>query len=269
MWAVLIAMAASGASAGGPGGGPVATRLRLTPLQFFTKFFEQFGLPVPLIGESWDSDGQCYTLQINGEYMEKPSLTSRRVAAVRQCSVPGNEFLPEARPLPDTFYHGTSVEGLQGILFRGRFATSAELGRRQHRPDGVYAYTSFQVSDQSMYVEQGCQVAFKAVAYGTSLNASRAAASVPEGVAMVMARSAHRRHGCEGFEWVLHPRSCELVHVRVSLSQWLAFLEREERAAIGPSEVADSDEERSDSDMPNLLTAARAAFQSLLERCRR
>ena len=194
-------MAASSASAGGLGG-----RLRLTPLQYFTKFFEQFGLPVPLIDESWESDGQCYIRQINGEYMENPSLTSRRVAAARRCSVPGIERLPDARPLPDTFYHGTSVEGLQGILFRGRFATAAELGRRQHRPDGVYAYASVRVSDQSTYVEQGCQVAFKAVAYGTSLNASRAAASVPEGVAMVMARSAHRRHGCEGFEWVLHPK---------------------------------------------------------------
>ena len=67
------AMAISSVSAGGPGGGPVATRLRLTPLQFFTKFFEQF----EQIGESWDSDGQCYILQINGGYMEKPSLTSR------------------------------------------------------------------------------------------------------------------------------------------------------------------------------------------------
>lgn len=204
----------------------------LSPLEYFSNVFRQLRLPLPVAAESWDADASCFELEIDPQWMETPSLSSRRAAWSK--GVPGEHF-DEARNMPSRFFHGTSIENLEKILILGRFASSQELGRKPHTPDGVYAYPNVGVSNVSHYVDKGCQIQFTATAFATSLKSSRQATTCPEGVAMVMQRSAHKKHGAEGLEWIVHHRSCQILLVRISLAQWTAFLRQQEHGQPEPS----------------------------------
>ena len=120
--------------------------------------------------------------------------------------------------VPVGFYHGTNPEALLSILLHGQLLTSSELGMPVHRPDGVYAYCGRDVSTESMYVEAGCQVRFRAAVLPLSYNDSKRIGVVPEGAACRMRRAAFVRHGAAAAEWVFHPRSCQLEAARICVA---------------------------------------------------
>lgn len=145
--------------------------------------------------------------------MQAATARSLEVAAAKSLDIQlpsGWCTMEEVVQLPPALYHGTSPETLLLILLEGRFASASNLGMHRHTPDGVYSYPCSVVSAKSCYVEQGCQIQFKAACFGISKNKSKLVELVPEGIACRMYRSENERSGQQGIEWVVNPRSCHI-----------------------------------------------------------
>jgi len=117
--------------------------------------------------------------------------------------------------LPVAFWHCTSPETLLHMLLEGRFASAGNLGSKAHKPDGLYAFSNRDVSSESKYARQGCQLKFKATCFAISAVNSRKLNVVPEGVACRLHRQDHKQWGAPGAEWVFNPRSCHIIACRV------------------------------------------------------
>jgi hypothetical protein len=197
------------------------------PVTFFASRFELLQLPCPLKACVWD--GASWNIEFDQDLMEGPSLTARRNAAAKDAQVFPNFNGPlECREMPKIIYHGTTLENLAGIMIRGRFGSSQELGRTPHQPDGVYGYADKAISSQSGYVQpDGCQLWLRVVGVATSARASSSAAWCPEGLAMVLGRGQYKARGAAGYEWVFHPRSILIERVEIGYHAWKCFVARE------------------------------------------
>ena len=120
-----------------------------------------------------------------------------------------------ALTLPLAFWHCTSPEALLTVLLEGRFASAGSLGSKPHKPDGLYAFSSRVVSDESKYARHGCQIKFHAACFAISHANSKKLNVVPEGVACRLQRYDYTQWGSLGAEWVFNPRSCHIVACRV------------------------------------------------------
>jgi hypothetical protein len=133
-----------------------------------------------------------YVLTLRPGSMQAPTARSLDVAAARSVDIQllsGPCTMCEEMQVPGALYHGTSPQSLLLILLEGRFACAGNLGMHRHTPDGLYSYLCPTVSAKSWYVEQGCQIKFKAACFAISRNNSRLVEVVPEGVACRMYRS--------------------------------------------------------------------------------
>ena len=177
---------------------------------------------------SAQQEGDWVQLVLNPCCMRGPSAAA--VAAATQGFVdaqlgvgPATRMHGTGHTVPECFYHGTSPEALMAILLDGRLASGTEVGRPRCRPDGVYAYSADTVSEASQYVDAGVQLRFRAtctiLSYADTQRLREGFGRVPEGGVCRMRRSAARRHGAEGVEWIFHPDSCELFWARVGIDK--------------------------------------------------
>jgi hypothetical protein len=126
---------------------------------------------------------------------------------------------------PDVYYHGTTAGNMLDMLVCGCLLSKGDLGYdHPHKPDGVYSYGCKDISDCSLYVDQGCQVLFRSCGINLSQKQSRLLEQTPEGCRLRVGRHQHSRHGSAGFEWIHASTSTEMIRARVSTQGLLAEL---------------------------------------------
>lgn len=118
-----------------------------------------------------------------------------------------------AKELPEWFHHGTDCDAAINILFEG-FKTAGEIDGRGHHPDGVYSYSDAELSHGSMY-NQGAIIHFSAL--GIVLPLTVNPDSVPVGGICRHKRSASKRVGAIGQEYIHHPRGCLIRRMSLNL----------------------------------------------------
>jgi len=208
---------------------PASSHLGLVAMEAARRFLTCLQRVCALLGRlspviSVQQEGEWVELVLNPRCMQGPSAAAVAAAAqgfvdVQLGAGPATRMHSTGHAVPECFYHGTSPEALLAILLDGRIASGTEVGLPRCRPDGVYAYSTDAVSEASQYVDAGAQLRFRAtcavLSYADTLSLREQPGLVPEGGACRMKRSAARRHGAGGVEWIFHPASCELFWARV------------------------------------------------------
>lgn len=118
-----------------------------------------------------------------------------------------------AKVKPEWFHHGTDCEAALSIL-RDGFKTASELGLDFHWPNGIYSYCDQELSERSMY-SQGARVHFQAL--GIVLPLTAKVHTVPLGGICRAKRSASRRLGADGQEYIHHPLGCLILRMQLNL----------------------------------------------------
>lgn len=171
---------------------------------------------------SWRATGsQHLCLEVRDKIEVHP--LALQASAMEQITLNGIEYFP-AVTLPDWFYHGTDVPSGMNILVHGLLPSSA-VGQRPHHPDGVYSYSSLDISEQSMY-NNGCLCTFKSYGVCLPLSANTRFSTVPLGCVMRWKRSASKRFGAAGQEWVHHPQSIQLHRIQFQVDLLQSFFKQ-------------------------------------------
>ena len=188
------------------------------------KVFVSKGVLCPIA--SVQEEQEWYVLHLDPNLTPNPSqaaLDAKKQGKVTVESNTGERFeVHEAVfDAPHLFYHGTTPVGVKSILMSGI------LRFKPHRPKGVYSYGHASVSNMSSYVSQGAQLVFRSYGVHVSFKMSVQCKlkEVPVGAIFRQARSAHKRHGSKGFEWIHHQSNLKFVQARLRKDALHVFLQ--------------------------------------------
>ena len=128
---------------------------------------------------------------------------------------PGGDILWPAyhEDVPPCYNHGTSVQGLMGVLREGVIRSFPDPWGG---PQGVYSYACLDRSTASTYVQQGVQLRFENPSIPVAK--SHRPEIVPPGMICRQARSVHRKWEQAGWEWIHNPQSIKLCDFRVRIN---------------------------------------------------
>ena len=136
----------------------------------------------------------------------------------------GND-LYSTTDIPPLAFHGTDIEGGLQMCMERKMRPCSELGQKPHWPDGVYFYGDKAIADESDY-NQGCQIRVQLFGISISKNAAN---KYKQGAVIFpmlfrMERSARKRHGARGVEWVANTRSIRMETASLDCVRLTAFL---------------------------------------------
>ena len=137
------------------------------------------------------------------------------------------EFWPTATA-PEV-WHGTTIDAALAISAEGRMIPAGQIpGLEPHSPDGVPFYADQQISAESIYI-QGAQIRAQLHGIPVSLTASETIFKkpnpLPDHVLVRLSRSASKKFGSKGREWVAPSSAIQLVSVAFHQQQLHSFLQ--------------------------------------------
>ena len=113
------------------------------------------------------------------------------------------------------FYHGSSCDRFLDIVKFGLLPAS-RLEQEPNSPDGVFSYSSQRLSSSSCY-NQGVTVQFQSFGVILSCKCSDSLDVVPNGAIAKKKRSAYRKIGSVGYEYIHHHSNIQIRSIRVSV----------------------------------------------------
>jgi len=124
------------------------------------------------------------------------------------------QVLFNAKEKPEWFHHGTDCKTALAVLQEG-LKSSSQLNLPPHRPDGVYSYSDVNLSSNSMY-NAGAIIHFNGI--GVVLPVTAKLDKVPLGGICRCSRSASKKLGAIGQEWIHHPDGCVVRRMTLKLA---------------------------------------------------
>ena len=149
--------------------------------------------------------------------MENPFVSSQQLRMVDDFLVVSlSENLQSTQ-----YFHGTSPEVGLKVLVMGL------LPMKNRAPEGVYSYRSFEISNEGFY-DQGCIIAFenrvaeKKMSDKSTRKLGRS--PVPSGTLCRRDRSAFKRHGADGAEWIHSSSDIIVISMKLRMADLSAQL---------------------------------------------
>ena len=127
--------------------------------------------------------------------------------------------------LPNHVFHGTDIEGGLQMCMERKMRPCSQLGQKPHWLDGVYFYGDGGIANESDY-DQGCQIMARLFGLAISKNMVQKykQGAVQHPLLFRMERSAWKRHGAKGVEWVANTRSIQMETASFDAVRLTAFL---------------------------------------------